>query len=144
MFMSTVKAFYLSGWGKGGGGFRFYIVCYLTHFNIQILFTLWVGVRVGNSLFGFLWAKEWFTLEKEWIAHVCSFVKSNKRELIQLLFKKERQSEEQWELFPLGQKGKAMKKIQKLWFFLANCSFFESDLLESRANHTHCYFLKSV
>ena len=40
-------------------------------------------------------------------------------------------------------RGKTVKDIWKICFFsLTNCSFFESDSLESRATHWGCSFLK--
>ena len=75
--------------------------------------------------------------QRERFAQGHSFVKSDKRESLPTLFKEER----------LGiKKGKTNEKfVKNIWkynFIQANCLFFESDSLESRANHWHCSFLK--
>ena len=121
--------------------------------------------RVGNSLISFLSDSLIFCKRKsdslvktskllplllcrerhEQIAHGHSFVKSDGSKSLKSLFKKERMSKEQQELFALGHKrGKTVKNIRKIRIFLGIRSFIASDLLvESRANHSNGSFLKS-
>ena len=80
----------------------------------------------------------------ERIAHGRSFVKNDRSELLKSLFKKKRMTKERREQFALGhKKGKTVKNIQKIRIFRANRSFFASDSLESHANHSNRYILKS-
>ena len=73
--------------------------------------------------------------QQDWLAHSCSFLKSNGSELISSLFKKEQLSQEQQEQFALGHKkrGKLSKTYKKYVIFL-NMSDFErkSEALKSK------------
>ena len=62
------------------------------------------GLGICSSVF---WANPWFLVSEKAIgrlAHGSSFVKSDKRESLPSLFKKEQLSEERWEQFALGHK----------------------------------------
>ena len=72
-----------------------------------------------------------------------SFVNSHGSKLLKSLFKKEQMSKERWERFALGHKKRKNCQKHKKLIFWAIHSFFASDSSESRANHSHCSFLKS-
>ena len=119
--------------------------------------------RVENSLFGFLSELLVFCGQKSKIVirsfpksdslfcSCCSFVKNDESKLLPLLFKKERQSEEQREWFVLGhKKGKSSKMVKWTNFFWVNHSFLESERANhssrsrvTRASRSHHSFVKS-
>ena len=106
--------------------------------------------RVGNSLIGFsseslIFYKQkidslvkksnrsWSLFSKEWLerfTHSCSFIKSDGSNPLPSGYKKQ---EMQW---------KTVKNVKKTWFFFNKSLSFESNLLESQANHWHPSFLK--
>ena len=72
--------------------------------------------------------------QPEQITHSHSFVKRYMSKLLKTLFKKERMSQERWERFALWPiNGEKLSKMYKQFF----------ERFKSRANHSHCSFLKS-
>ena len=103
---------------------------------ISTLWPVWFKGRVGTSLIGFL-------------SNLLIFCE-RKSDSLRLLFKKEQmskgaKSDRSDSLLGIirGRKSEKLSKTYKNTKFLANHSFFASNLLESRAYHSHRYFLRS-
>ena len=109
-----------------------------------------------SAIRSFFWAKEWIApiallswatwANRSWllfchewpeqIAHGRSFVKSDERELLKSLFKKEWKSK--------GGKNCHRKNIRMLQIFWVNNSFFESNFLESQWITHIAFFLRAM
>ena len=82
--------------------------------------------------------------QRDQFAHGCSFVKRDESELLPLLSKKQRLSKEHWEQLSLGhKKGKSREKPSQIGFLSSETLIYDSDSLESRANHSCLSFLHS-